>query len=145
MDLDTLNQSVQARRETLAQWRASRVHDLSLPSGLTVTVRDASVMDLIIDGKLPQTLLSMIVDETKDQAQVDLSMFSGSNDYGALINGMVRICVVDPPVADVADDTHLGIDELPGEDKLAIFNHANREVEQVKSFRAEPAAVISAA
>lgn len=145
MDLETLNQSVQARRVTLAQWRASRVHDLSLPSGLTVTVRDASVMDLIIDGKLPQTLLSMIVDETKDQAQVDLSMFSGSNDYGALINGMVRICVVDPPVADVADETHLGIDELPGEDKLAIFNYANREVEQVKSFRAEPAAVIPAA
>jgi hypothetical protein len=145
MDQDALQQSIQARREMLAEWRAKRLHELALPSGLVVTVRDASVMDLIINGNVPQTLLSLIMSESEGKEKIDLTMFSGNNEYGALIDGMVKICLVDPPVAEVADETHLGIGELPGEDKMAIFNHANREVEQVKTFRAEPAEPVPAA
>jgi len=145
MDKAALEQSKQAKREQLAAWRASRTQELSLPSGLTVSVRDASIMDLVINGNIPETLMGSIMNQVGNGEQVDLSMFSSDNEFGKLINEMVKICVVDPPIADVADEDHLALSELSGDDKMAIFNHANREVEQVKTFRSEQNELVDAA
>jgi len=136
--IENVEQSQRARRENLAAWRASRNHELPLPSGLVVLVRDASIMDLVINGNVPQTLMSMIVDAAKTDGAVDLSKFSGDNGFGILVTEMTKICVVDPPIADFADDDHIRLDEISGADRMAIFQHANREVEQVKSFRSKP-------
>lgn len=135
--IDNIEKSQRARRENLAVWRANRNHELTLPSGLVVLVRDASVMDLVINGNIPQTLMGMIVDAANSDGKVDLSKFSSDNGFGALLTEITKMCVVDPPLADIGDDDHIGLDEISGADRMAIFQHANREVEQVKSFRNE--------
>lgn len=136
--LERMEQAKRARTETLAQYRAGQYQEKTLKqSGLTVFVRDASITDLMLLGKLPQTLISAIVDETegKDES-VDLSKFAGSDMFGALVNGVVRVCVVEPPIDDKPGDDCLGIEEIPGDDRMQIFEWANREVAPVaKKFR----------
>ena len=58
---------------------------------------------------------------------------------------LVKLAVVEPAIADVADDDHLSLAEMSGNDKMHIFNWANREVEQIRPFREgenQPVAVV---
>ncbi|HAE59366.1 MAG TPA: hypothetical protein DCG54_07630 [Anaerolineae bacterium] len=136
--LERMEQAKLARAETLAQYRAGQYHEITLgQSNLTVFVRDASITDLMLLGKLPQTLINMIVEEAdgKDEA-VDLSQFAGSDMFGALVNGVVRACVVEPPIEDKPGSDCLGIEEISGDDRMQIFEWANREVAPMaKKFR----------
>jgi hypothetical protein len=139
--MENVQQSIQARREQLAKWRASRRHELSLPSGLNVTVKDATIMDLVIAGNVPQSLNDLMMKQAEDGGggSMDLSTLDGTRDFGQLVNALLMVCVVEPPVAYIADDDHLGIDEIPGEDKMAIFNWANREAAAVREAGFQPA------
>jgi hypothetical protein len=146
-ELDSLNQSNNARRVNLAAWRARRLHDLELPSGLDVTVRDVSMTDLLFTGKLPAAMLDFAQDASQNgSASVDLKeMAKNGADFKALMDEIVRLCLVEPPIGDVEDDEHITLAELSGDDKMFIFNWANREVEQVRSFRegeAQPVAAV---
>src|SRR5690242_13569980 len=121
--LQRLQQSQQARRETLAQWRSSRLHELDLPSGMTVWVRDVSMMDLMLTGKLPETLIEFADDAGKQgKAEIDLKkVVKSGTDFNVMLNAVVLACVVEPPIAEKGDDDHLGLDEINGDDKMAIF------------------------
>lgn len=134
-ELETINQTAQDRRKMIAQWRAGRRHEMTLPSGLPVVLRDATIMDLVISGNVPQTLMEMIVKSAEKDGGVDLQAFAGARDFGALVDALVRACLVEPGIAETADDDHITLDELSGADKMEIFNWANREVEQAKPFR----------
>lgn len=140
-----LQRSQKSRRETLAQWRASRLHELVLPSGMTVWVRDASMMDLMLSGRLPETVMEF-ANEQQGAAELDLRAIAKSAaDFNALLNAAVLACVVEPPVAAQGDDDHLGLDEIGGDDKMAIFNWLNREVSDLHPFRegeGEPVAAV---
>ncbi len=135
--LARLQQSQQARRETLAQWRSSRLHELQLPGGMTVWVMDVSMMDLMLTGKLPETLIEFADDAGKQgKGEIDLKkVVKSGTDFNAMLDTVVLACVVEPPVAEKGDDDHLGLDEINGDDKMAIFNWANREVEKIRPFR----------
>jgi hypothetical protein len=137
-DLQSVEQSKTARRENLAKWRANRKHELTLPSGLIVEVRDATMTDLVLAGTLPPALLAE-VEKGASGGQADLSRLAGTPDFGKLVNELVKVCVVDPPIADQTDDEHIGLDELTGDDRMAIFTWANREVAAMKeaAFRKE--------
>lgn len=138
-DLQSVEKSKTARRENLAKWRENRTHELTLPSGLTVEVRDATMTDLVLAGTLPPALLEE-VEKTASGGQADLGKLAGTPDFGKLVNELVKVCVVDPPIADQADDEHIGLYELTGDDRMAIFTWANREVAAIKeaAFRKEP-------
>jgi hypothetical protein len=138
MSMETIKQSAQDRRKTLAAWRQGRRHELTLPSGLPVVVRDATIMDLVISGNVPQTLMEMIVKSAEKDGQVDLQAFAGAREFGQLVDTLVRACLIDPAIGETADDDHITLDELSGADKMEIFNWANREVEQAKPFREQP-------
>ena len=129
-----LQQSIEAKRANIAKWRASRTHTLTLDSGLELTVRDSTIMDLVVTGNIPQTMLDMIVAEADGKTQVDLSKLKSSKDFGALINEMVKIVVLEPRITDQPGDETIGLDELSGADKMQIFNWANREVGAAKAF-----------
>ena len=135
-----MEQAKLARDKTLAQYRANQFKEMTLKkSGLTVYLRDASITDLMLAGKLPQSLLGAIQAESDGQA-VDLKKFAGENDFGALVDAVVMACAVEPPIGEVADDLHLGLHEIPGDDRMEIFNWANREVAPVADqFRNQPA------
>ena len=136
-DLGRLNQSQQARRDNLAQWRASQRHETTLPSGLMVVLRDVTMTDLLFTGKLPASMLDMAQSAVEQgKADIDLkSLAKNGQDLKLLINELVLLCLVEPKIAEQPDEDHIGIDELNGDDKMSIFNWANREVEQVRSFR----------
>jgi hypothetical protein len=145
--LNRLKQAQAARRENLAQFRAKQIQELPLPSGTVVFLKDVTMTDLMLTGKLPDIMLDMAQETASEgKSNIDLKNISKNGaEFKGLLDMLVRLCVVEPPIADVGDDEHLGIDEMNGDDKMAIFNFVNREVEQIKSFREgedEPVAVV---
>lgn len=132
-----LKQSQDAKRINLAEWRASRLHDMELPSGLPVTVRDITMTDLMMTGKLPDSFVDLAQDAAqKDAATFDLkSLAKNAGDFRIMLDALVELALVSPKIGTVADDEHITLAELPNDDKMAIFNHANREVTALQSFR----------
>ena len=145
--LNRLKQAQAARRETLAQFRANQIKELPLPSGTVVFVKDVTMTDLMLTGKLPDSLLDVSQQAvSQGKENVDLKAISRNGaEFKVMLDTLARLCIVEPPIADVGDDDHLGIDEISSDDKMAIFNWVNREVEQLKPFRegeAEPVAIV---
>lgn len=144
----TLAQSQTAKRMTLAEWRSARVHELVLPSGLNVQIRDASMTDLMLTGKLPDSFLDMADKSSKEgKKTVDLkSIAQDGEDFRKMLDALLLLCMIEPRITDTASDETVTLAEIPSDDKMFIFNFLNREVEtQVKSFRAgevEPVAVV---
>ena len=145
--LRRLQQSQATRRENLAQWRATRSQELTLPSGLNVWVKDVTMMDLMLTGKLPDGILDF-VDQANEQGKtsIDLKQVAKNGPgFNDVMDALIMQCVVEPPIAAMADDDHLGLNEISGDDKLFIFNWANREVSELRPFREgemEPVATV---
>lgn len=126
----------------LAEWRARRRQELTLPSGLTVVVRRLGLLDVVAEGNLPMPLLALV-----DEAQQ-----AGAAEFGLadlprvmpLIDAAVRRAVVEPPVADEPDETHLGLRELSVEDRLAIFNWLTGAAAALAPFRAQSGGAVAA-
>ena len=144
-----LEQARQARRERIAQFRMEQVKELPDPlpvSGLRVWVRDATMMDLVFSGKLPEPMLEVIQQlQDKGDKEVDIKQLARNGaEFSEMVDAMVMIAVVEPPIAEKGDDEHIGIHELPGEDRMAIFNWLNREAKEMRSFRdgEQPVAVV---
>jgi hypothetical protein len=136
-NLKKMEQAQAAKRQTLAEWRASRLHELPLPSGLTVTVRDVTMTDLLLTGRLPSAFVDMAEDAAKSGASgVDLKEITKNGaEFSSMLNSLVGIALVEPLIGEFADDTHITLGELPSDDKMAIFNFINREVTASQSFR----------
>ena len=123
----------------LAQWRQERRQGepFTLPSGLVMHLKRVGILDLVEQGEIPAPLAGL-VQEIVDQKEHDLQL----EDFGrfsGLINLLTKAAAVDPPVADEADETHLGVGELPMADRMAIFNWCNEVTEALRPFRAESA------
>lgn len=142
-----LKQSTTAKRVNLGEWRASRIHDLDLPSGLTVKVRDVSMTDLMFTGKLPEAIVSLAKNAAQDgNAEFDLeSIAQNTSAFNAMLNTLAELCLIEPQIGEVADEEHILLAELPADDKMAIFTFVNRGAESLRPFRDgedEPMAVV---
>jgi len=145
--LASIQQSQEAKRVHLAEWRASRIHERILPSGLPVKIRDVSMTDLMLTGRLPDAIMSMASDAAQNgEQEFDLAkVMNNTAQFNAMLNTLVELCLVDPKIGTVADDEHILLAELPADDKLDIFNFVNRGAEQLRPFRegeAKPVASI---
>jgi hypothetical protein len=136
--LAALNQSLLDQRKMLAEWRKSQRHEWTLPSGLSVITRDVSIMDLALTGSIPEPLMTAIMNQAEKQGGVDLNVFKAFPEFGRLIDELVKLCMIEPQIAEVADDEHIALLELNFSDRMAIFNWANREVAALEPFRKEP-------
>lgn len=128
----------QQKREQLKEWRKRRSAELDLPSGLAVTLRHVSLIDLAGAGKVPETL-STLVDQARE-GSVSLAEF---NQLAELINLVARNAIIDPPLladGQEPDDDHLSLDELDWDDRIAIFNECNKGAIQLEPFRSQSAA-----
>lgn len=145
--LSRLKQSQQSRREMLAQWRATRLQEISLPSGMTIWVKDVTMMDLLLTGKLPEGVVE-ISEEANKQGGVEIDLkkiAKNAMEFNQMLDALVMQCVVEPPIAEQGDDEHLALSEISADDKMFIFNWANREVTQLRPFRegeVEPVAAV---
>jgi hypothetical protein len=135
-NLARLEQSDRAGKINLAQWRASRVHDLDLPSGLTVKVRDVSMTDLMMTGKLPPAVIDMAKQANEaGAAELDLNTLAkNAQEFKQMLDALVEISLIEPAIGTTADDQHILLGEIPTEDKMAIFTFINREATKVNPF-----------
>jgi hypothetical protein len=135
--LESLEQAEEAKRVTLAEWRANRLHELDLPSGLHVKVRDVTMTDLMMTGRLPDGIIDMAKTVSENGAQdVDLNLIAkNSGDFNQMLGLLVEICLVEPAIGPTADDEHILLSEIPADDRMAIFRFINREAEQLSPFR----------
>lgn len=130
----------------LAAFRASLLHETVLPvSKLEVTLKKVSLTDLLMSGNIPDTLSGLVQQLLKGGGKaVDTGkIFSSLDDMNSVLgmfNLITKLCVISPPVADEPDDDHLGIGELPFEDKQFIFEWANGGANALISFRQESGA-----
>lgn len=135
--LKKMKQSEKAKATNLAAWRASRIHEIELPSGLSATVRDVTMTDLLLTGKLPASFVDLAEDSAKSgNSSFDLKQIAKSGDeFRAMLDELIRIALVSPLIGENADDEHITLEELPNDDKMAVFNFVNREVTALQSFR----------
>jgi hypothetical protein len=135
----SLQQSQAEKRANLAKWRANRFHEMTLPSGLVVKVMDMTMNDLMFTGKLPPAMTDMIEKSIESgEKEIDLKAITQNMpEFAQIIDSLVMICIKDPPISEHGDEDHIGVDELPGGDKMAIFNFINHETAEVKPFHDE--------
>jgi len=129
-----LAQSRKDRYMELKAWRESRTARKTLGSGLEVTLRKVSLLDLAMNGDIPNSLAGM-VDEMIDSSKATEVKTADFGQYGQIINLVVKACMAEPQVADEADDTHIALEELPMDDRLEVFDWANEGVEKIAPFR----------
>jgi len=142
-----IEQIENARSMNLAAWRKSRLHELDLPSGLRATLRDVTMTDLMLTGSLTDSFVDLAQDAAqKDAATLDLKAITkNAAEFRKMLDALVTLSLVEPKLGAVADDEHITLDEMPNDDKMAIFNFVNREVTALQSFRegqAEPVAAV---
>lgn len=124
-------------KKSLADWRKSRLHEETLPSGLTVTLRDVTMTDLMLTGKLPPAFLDMAEKTAKEgSGTIDMKeLMKNAADFTLMLDALVILALVEPKIGSTADDEHITLTEMPNDDKMHIFNWVNREVTQLTSFR----------
>lgn len=146
-ELKRLDQREAARRRNLDEWRKSRLHELRLPSGLEVVVRDVSMTDLMFSGELPAGILAIAEEAGKEGAEsIDLQKVArNAADFDKMLNTLVKMALVEPQIGAEADATHILLGELGADDKMAVYNFVNREVTALSSFREEAEQPVAAA
>ena len=132
------------KRAALAQWRAGRTEEVALPSGLTVTARRITLEDVIMSGDIPKPLLGMI-EGLRAAAAEDALTLDRLVEFMPVVDRTVRMAIIDPPMADVADDEHMSIEELPAGDRLALFSWLVQPAAKIAPFRPEPGGAVAAA
>ena len=136
--LDQMKQSQADTRKMLAEWRSNNFHEVELPlSGRILQVRDAGLLDLAIEGQVPNTMLDLVQQLADGKMSETEVMKSHAPEFGDLLNIIFKIAVVFPPVADEPDDDHISPSEFVYGDKMALFNWVNREAVILRPFRGE--------
>lgn len=140
--ISRLEQAKLARRQTIAKFRVEQIKEMPEPlpdSGLKIYLRDASMMDLVLSGKLPEPLID-VINEARENGKdgFDIkAMARNGKEFSEMIDGLVLAAVIEPPIADKGDDEHIGIREISADDKMKIFEWLNREKNALHSFRSE--------
>ncbi len=115
----------------LDEWKKSRVELITLPSGLDVKVRKVNMIDISMNGELPNPLLEIALKAKEGQ---ELTMLQIYAKFGPLINHFCSLAIVDPPVAEKSDNQHLAVTDLSADDRLEIFNRQNGEALRLIPF-----------
>jgi hypothetical protein len=128
----------------LAQWRAGRTEEVTLPSGLVVTAKRISLEDVIMSGDIPKPLMGML-SALQTEATANALTVDRLVEFMPVVDRTVRLAILEPPIADVADDDHLSIEELPAKDRLALFSWLVQPAAALAPFRSEPVGAVDAA
>ena len=124
---------------SVAEWREkNRPQDVELPSGNVAKLRKVHLVDLVIQGMIPATLVAeaeALKDADGTALVQDLEKLTG---FREMLNAVAKATFVEPPVGDEGTDAQLGVDEVPFDDLVHVFNWCNGRARQIEPFRAEP-------
>ena len=121
----------------LQQWRARQAgEEWTLPSGLDVKLKKVALVDLAQGGKIPQTLRAPVDEMMKlrGNERVGLEEIAG---FAAVVDLVVSSCLAGPD--------GLTVEELPWDDKMAVFKWANAQADKLVPFRREPNGAVESA
>jgi hypothetical protein len=120
------------------EWRKQREQgeDATLPSGLTVQLRQVSMLDLASKGEIPQTLKPQIDALMQGGANISKMTLEGISKFVGVIDLVVGACLAGPD--------GLKVSELTYQDKLAIFTWANEMGGKLQPFRRQEAESVGA-
>lgn len=114
------------------EWRAQRAagEEGELPSGLTVVLQKVHILDLITQGRIPQTLQPILEAQMQGKATPPMNMEQLAA-YKEMIDIVALACIKAPQ--------GVTADELPTQDKMAIYNWAMEGSNKLASFRRKEA------
>jgi hypothetical protein len=136
--LKSLDQSQQARAMNLRKWREQRLHEEELPSGLHVLLRDVDLASVMLEGNISNTLTDLITSDgfqSLSEEEAGKKLLDDKESFSNLLKQVVTAALAEPTIGQEADDKHIMYSELTFNDKMFIFNYANREAEQMRPFR----------
>lgn len=113
----------------LIEWRKAQQagEEYELPSGLEVTLKPVSLLDMAAGKSIPQTLIAPVNDLIK-RGQAENPTLDDLAAMGPVVDLVASACLVSP--------AELSVSELPFGDKLAIFEWANGgEQKKLATFR----------
>ncbi len=116
----------------LKTWREKREETVTLPSGLEARLRKVDLVGLMVGGSIPNSLLPEFMAMTEGPVEMDVEKLPT---LAPIFDAVVLAAVIEPPVAETGDDEHLGLDEIPFEDKMFIFERCSAEAARLKPFR----------
>lgn len=120
-----------AVREKLAT-----TEEMELSIGTVIVRSHVSLMDLAAAGHIPATLL-IDMEELGEKAKINprKAGAEGMSNLVMAINAVAVAAFIDPPVAHVADEEHLGVSEIPFADRMTVFYRFNQGAEPLVNFR----------
>jgi hypothetical protein len=138
-NLKSLKQSEDAKRAALAEWRAKRLHEEILPSGLPVVLRDVDLASIFVDGNIPNTMIDLVtspeIEGLSNEEVGKKFLTEDSTNFNTLLRTLTTAAMVEPAIAEHGDETHIEYSELSFDDKMFIFNFVNRDANTVRPFR----------
>ncbi len=120
----------------LKNWREKRAGEqYILPSGLVVRLKVVTLYDLAMQGDVPAPLTGAMNELMSKEKALTVETLPA---FGKVAELVTRAALVEPAIADEADETHIRIDELSAMDKIQVYLWATREVQALVPFRAQP-------
>lgn len=120
----------------LATWRKKKQagERFTLPSGLVVALRKASLLDLAEQGRIPAPLTGAVDALLSERRTLTVQT---AREFLEVVNVVVLATVIDPPINAEAGEGLLGVSELSVSDRLAIYDWATEETAALRPFRPE--------
>ncbi len=121
----------------LQQWKERRApRELTLSDGLTVLIRPVRIENLVLNGKVPITLV-------REMQKVQTDADGRYRDEDALrltdvIDAVVMAAVVDPCVTRDGGEDSIALDDILYTDRVRIFEEVNAPAAALQSFREQP-------
>jgi hypothetical protein len=130
----------------LSAWREQAEGQVfSLPGGNVVRLRRVHVLDLVKQGKIPDTLTGL-VGQMIDTRQVTLQVtVEDLADYVDVVNLVAIAAFVEPQLAAEPGADVLGVEEVAFVDRAAVFEWCHVETRRLEPFRARPGRAVDAA
>jgi len=123
---------------SVAEWRERNgPQDVTLPSGSVAKLRKVHIVDLASQGLIPATLVAeadKLQGASGAALMQDLEQLKG---FREMLRAVAKATFVEPPVGDEATEEQLGVDEVPFDDLVHVFNWCNGRARELEPFRAE--------
>jgi hypothetical protein len=127
---------------SVQEWRQRNAPvEVELPSGPVVLLRKVHIVDLVLNGTVPATLVTEAQQYSREGKLDAARLMSDPKEmekWLGLINPVVMAAFVEPKVGRESSADQLGIEEISGGDKLAVFQWCNEGAAALEPFRAQP-------
>lgn len=123
--------------ERLSAWQAAVApREFTLSNGLAVLLRPVSLLNLVVAGTVPVTVLQEM-DKARQRKHAPQDV-AATVRMAAAIDAVVMAAVADPPITREGGPDSIPLDAIDFNDRVAIFQEVNRPAAAFGNFREQP-------